>query len=149
MRGPAGPAREVTGLRGVAAGTGPLTAHRLSSGLRGGRHVAVQEERRARRPSRPRTGTSGPRSSVAGLTKNYGEIEAVRGIDFEVPAGETFGFLGPNGAGKSTTIKMLCTLARPDVGGRRASPATTWSPSATRCAATSGWSSRTPRSTTT
>jgi ABC-2 type transport system ATP-binding protein len=54
--------------------------------------------------------------TVAGLTKNYGEIEAVRGIDFEVPVGETFGFLGPNGAGKSTTIKMLCTLARPTSG---------------------------------
>src|SRR5271166_5670848 len=50
--------------------------------------------------------------SVAGLTKRYGEIEAVRGIDFEVTAGETFGFLGPNGAGKTTTIKILCTLAR-------------------------------------
>ncbi len=49
--------------------------------------------------------------SVQGLTKRYGEIEAVRGIDFEVAAGETFGFLGPNGAGKSTTIKILCTLA--------------------------------------
>jgi ABC-2 type transport system ATP-binding protein len=53
---------------------------------------------------------------VAGLTKNYGEIEAVRGIDFEVHTGETFGFLGPNGAGKSTTIKILCTLARPTSG---------------------------------
>ena len=57
-----------------------------------------------------------PAIKVAGLTKNYGEIEAVRGIDFEVPVGETFGFLGPNGAGKSTTIKMLCTLARPTSG---------------------------------
>jgi len=57
-----------------------------------------------------------PAITVAGLTKNYGEIEAVRGIDFEVPVGETFGFLGPNGAGKSTTIKMLCTLARPTSG---------------------------------
>jgi ABC-2 type transport system ATP-binding protein len=57
--------------------------------------------------------------TVAGLTKNYGEIEAVRGIDFEVPVGETFGFLGPNGAGKSTTIKMLCTLARPTSGSAR------------------------------
>jgi ABC-2 type transport system ATP-binding protein len=56
---------------------------------------------------------------VAGLTKNYGEIEAVRGIDFEVPVGETFGFLGPNGAGKSTTIKMLCTLAKPTSGTAR------------------------------
>ena len=57
--------------------------------------------------------------AVAGLTKNYGEIEAVRGIDFEVPVGETFGFLGPNGAGKSTTIKVLCTLARPTSGSAR------------------------------
>ena len=57
--------------------------------------------------------------TVAGLTKNYGEIEAVRGIDFEVPTGETFGFLGPNGAGKSTTIKILCTLARPSSGTAR------------------------------
>jgi ABC-2 type transport system ATP-binding protein len=53
---------------------------------------------------------------VVGLTKSYGEIEAVRGIDFAVPVGETFGFLGPNGAGKSTTIKILCTLARPTAG---------------------------------
>ncbi len=60
-----------------------------------------------------------PAIKVAGLTKKYGEIEAVRGIDFEVPVGETFGFLGPNGAGKSTTIKMLCTLARPTSGSAR------------------------------
>ncbi len=49
--------------------------------------------------------------SVSGLTKKYGEVEAVRGIDFDVARGETFGFLGPNGAGKTTTIKILCTLA--------------------------------------
>jgi ABC-2 type transport system ATP-binding protein len=54
--------------------------------------------------------------SVSELTKRYGDIEAVRGIDFEVTTGETFGFLGPNGAGKSTTIKILCTLARPTSG---------------------------------
>jgi ABC-2 type transport system ATP-binding protein len=57
--------------------------------------------------------------TVTGLTKRYGDIEAVRGVDFEVPVGETFGFLGPNGAGKSTTIKMLCTLARPTSGSAR------------------------------
>jgi ABC-2 type transport system ATP-binding protein len=57
-----------------------------------------------------------PAVAVSGLTKSYGDIEAVRGIDFEVAAGETFGFLGPNGAGKSTTIKILCTLARPTAG---------------------------------
>jgi ABC-2 type transport system ATP-binding protein len=62
---------------------------------------------------------SAPAISVQGLTKSYGEIEAVRGIDFEVARGETFGFLGPNGAGKSTTISMLCTLARPTGGSAR------------------------------
>jgi ABC-2 type transport system ATP-binding protein len=54
--------------------------------------------------------------SVTGLRKNYGEVEAVRGIDLAVHAGETFGFLGPNGAGKSTTISMLCTLITPTGG---------------------------------
>jgi len=54
--------------------------------------------------------------SVEGLVKRYDEVEAVRGIDFEVAAGEIFGFLGPNGAGKSTTINMLCTLVRPSAG---------------------------------
>src|SRR5271154_1532162 len=57
-----------------------------------------------------------PAVSVNGLVKSYGEVEAVRGIDLEVHAGETFGFLGPNGAGKSTTINMLCTLVRPSAG---------------------------------
>jgi ABC-2 type transport system ATP-binding protein len=53
---------------------------------------------------------------VNGLVKRYDEVEAVRGIAFEVHAGEVFGFLGPNGAGKSTTINMLCTLVRPTEG---------------------------------
>ncbi|HEX3518290.1 MAG TPA: ATP-binding cassette domain-containing protein [Solirubrobacteraceae bacterium] len=57
-----------------------------------------------------------PAVSVNGLVKRYDEVEAVRGIDFEVRAGEIFGFLGPNGAGKSTTINMLCTLVRPSGG---------------------------------
>ena len=45
--------------------------------------------------------------SVRGLTVNYGAIEAVRGIDFEVPRGEVFALLGPNGAGKTTTVEIL------------------------------------------
>ena len=53
---------------------------------------------------------------VDGLTKTFDEVEAVRGVSFEVASGEVFGFLGPNGAGKSTTINMLCTLARPTAG---------------------------------
>jgi ABC-2 type transport system ATP-binding protein len=53
---------------------------------------------------------------VNDLRKSFGELEAVRGVDFEVDAGEVFGFLGPNGAGKTTTINMLCTLVRPTAG---------------------------------
>jgi ABC-2 type transport system ATP-binding protein len=60
--------------------------------------------------------TQGPAIAVAGLVKNYGDIQAVRGVDFEVATGEVFGFLGPNGAGKTTTINMLCTLAKPSAG---------------------------------
>jgi len=47
---------------------------------------------------------------VSGLVKNYGEIQAVKGIDFYVEKGKLFAFLGPNGAGKSTTINVICTL---------------------------------------
>jgi ABC-2 type transport system ATP-binding protein len=56
---------------------------------------------------------------VEGLAKKYGDLEAVKGIDFEVAPGEVFGFLGPNGAGKTTTISMLCTLVRPSGGAAR------------------------------
>jgi ABC-2 type transport system ATP-binding protein len=54
--------------------------------------------------------------SVRDLRKSFGELEAVRGVSFEVETGEVFGFLGPNGAGKTTTINMLCTLAKPTGG---------------------------------
>ena len=57
--------------------------------------------------------------AVRGLTKRYGDLVAVDGVDFDVTAGEVFGFLGPNGAGKSTTIKMLCTLVEPSAGAAR------------------------------
>lgn len=53
---------------------------------------------------------------VKGLKKSYGEVKAVRGIDFYVEKGQLFAFLGPNGAGKSTTIDMLCTFLKPDEG---------------------------------
>jgi len=71
-------------------------------------------------PPRPDGSAGGegrpPAVTVRGLAKRYDEVEAVAGIDFDVVAGETFGFLGPNGAGKSTTIGMLCTLVRPTAG---------------------------------
>ena len=52
-----------------------------------------------------------------GLKKSYGAFEAVKGLDFEVFAGECFGFLGPNGAGKTTTMRMIYGAAIP-TGGR-------------------------------
>ncbi len=48
-----------------------------------------------------------PVISISGLRKSYGEVDAVRGIDLEVNAGEVFAFLGPNGAGKTTTVEIL------------------------------------------
>jgi len=54
---------------------------------------------------------------TSGLTKTYKGVEAVRGIDLEVPRNTIFGFLGPNGAGKTTTIKLLLGLAKPTAGG--------------------------------
>ena len=48
-----------------------------------------------------------PIVSARGLTKKFGDFEAVRGIDFEIAPGEAFGFLGPNGAGKSSTMRMI------------------------------------------
>jgi ABC-2 type transport system ATP-binding protein len=60
-----------------------------------------------------------PAIEVNGLRKSYGEVEAVRGVAFEVARGEVFGFLGPNGAGKTTTINMLCTLTKPTGGAAR------------------------------
>jgi ABC-2 type transport system ATP-binding protein len=67
------------------------------------------------------------RSPVAveaeGLVKTYhgraGEVEAVRGVELRVDAGEVFGFLGPNGAGKSTTVRMLTTLLSITAGSAR------------------------------
>jgi ABC-2 type transport system ATP-binding protein len=48
-----------------------------------------------------------PAISVQGLKKSYGEVQAVKGIDFEIQPGEVFGLLGPNGAGKTTTVEIL------------------------------------------
>jgi ABC-2 type transport system ATP-binding protein len=53
------------------------------------------------------TSLNGLAISVEGLRKSYGDFEAVRGIDFDVRAGEVFGLLGPNGAGKTTTVEIL------------------------------------------
>jgi daunorubicin resistance ABC transporter ATP-binding subunit len=54
---------------------------------------------------------------VEGLTKRFGDVTALGGIDFDVPAGTVFGLLGPNGAGKTTAVRVLATVIAPD-GGR-------------------------------
>ncbi|MEO5710943.1 MAG: ABC transporter ATP-binding protein [Nocardioidaceae bacterium] len=51
-----------------------------------------------------------------GLRKSYGDFEAVKGIDLDVRAGESFGFLGPNGAGKSSTMRMIAAVSAPSAG---------------------------------
>jgi ABC-2 type transport system ATP-binding protein len=60
--------------------------------------------------------TSDPVVRVRGLTKRYGDVQAVAGIDFDVARGEIFGLLGPNGAGKTTTVEILEGLRAPDGG---------------------------------
>ncbi|HEV7196065.1 MAG TPA: ATP-binding cassette domain-containing protein, partial [Pedococcus sp.] len=56
---------------------------------------------------------------LTGLTKSFGSVRAVRGIDLTVRPGEIVAFLGPNGAGKTTTIDMMLGLSRPDGGTAR------------------------------
>ncbi len=53
---------------------------------------------------------------LRGLTKVYGDVRALDGVDLSVPTGSVFGFLGPNGAGKTTTLRVLTGLARPTAG---------------------------------
>ncbi len=60
--------------------------------------------------------SSGPAILVEGLTKAFGEVHALRGIDLAVPRGTVLGVLGPNGAGKTTAVRILTTLLRPDKG---------------------------------
>src|SRR5437764_117173 len=72
--------------------------------------AAVVEVRELRRTYRTSTGV---------VRRKPLEVEAVRGISFEIAEGELFGLLGPNGAGKTTTIKMLITLLLPTSGEAR------------------------------
>ena len=57
-----------------------------------------------------------PAILVENLVKKFGEVEALRGVSFDVPPQTVLGLLGPNGAGKTTTVRILTTLLRPDEG---------------------------------
>lgn len=60
-----------------------------------------------------------PAIEIKGLTKAYGHVQALRGVNLEVKRGEILGFLGPNGAGKTTTLRCLLDLIRPQSGSMR------------------------------
>ena len=65
----------------------------------------------------PRDAGAGAIAIVArGLTRRFGQLVAVDGLDMQVPRAQVYGFLGPNGSGKSTTIRMLCGLLEPSAG---------------------------------
>ena len=80
-----------------------------------------------------------PALMTRGLTKSYGDVQALRGVDLEVRRGEIFGFLGPNGSGKTTTIRCLLDLIRPERRRRAACWAWTRRPSRWRCARRVGY----------
>lgn len=67
-----------------------------------------------------------PAISIHNLTKNFGSVRALDGLNLEIPAGEVHGFLGPNGAGKSTTIRILLGILRHDAGRVRLLGADPW-----------------------
>jgi ABC-2 type transport system ATP-binding protein len=63
--------------------------------------------------------TDGPAIEVSGLTKSFGEVRALDGLDLTARQGQVVGLLGPNGAGKTTLVRVLATLLKPDAGSAR------------------------------
>jgi ABC-2 type transport system ATP-binding protein len=57
-----------------------------------------------------------PAISIKGVTKTFGEVEAVRDLDLAIPQGGLYGFIGPNGAGKTTTLRLIMSILFPDSG---------------------------------
>src|SRR5262249_5356854 len=124
----------VPALRSSAQIPLPILHHALASDISRGFVVgagimlaAVRPGRRAQRPHRHAVtallweGTvssvgSGPAIVVDGLTKSFGDVRALRGIDLAVPHATVLGLLGPNGAGRTTTVRILTTLLGPDSG---------------------------------
>jgi len=77
-------------------------------------------------------GSDGPVLAVSGLSKRYGSVVALDGVDVAVAPGELVGLLGPNGAGKSTLVKIACGLVRPTAGAVAVCGAPAGSPAARR-----------------
>lgn len=67
-------------------------------------------------PGTAAASTAAPAVALRGVTKSFGDVQAVRGVDLEIEQGEVVAFLGPNGAGKTTTIDMVLGLSRPTTG---------------------------------
>ena len=60
--------------------------------------------------------TTTPAIRIAGLTKSFGDLEVLRGVDLDIARGSIFAVLGSNGAGKTTVVKILSTLLEADAG---------------------------------
>jgi ABC-2 type transport system ATP-binding protein len=73
----------------------------------------------AQTPSSPRASSGAVVASLEGVSKNYGEVRALRNVNFAVRAGQVVALLGPNGAGKTTAVKLLLGLLQPNSGNAR------------------------------
>ncbi|MEZ5177050.1 MAG: ATP-binding cassette domain-containing protein [Acidimicrobiales bacterium] len=62
------------------------------------------------------SGSTAPAIELAGVTKRFGDVQALAGVDLQVEPGTVYGLLGPNGAGKTTAVRVLTTIIRPDAG---------------------------------
>src|SRR5213079_2464173 len=103
------PARWADHRRGRAAAAG---IHQLRTGRRQGAPVLVAGQR----PEVPAMNGGVPRLSARGLSKRFGGLQAVAGVDLDLHAGHLLGVIGPNGAGKSTVINVLTGHLRPTTG---------------------------------
>jgi ABC-2 type transport system ATP-binding protein len=83
-------------------------------------HLVIQVERETTRDEEdfngPEAAMTTPIVEAVGLTKRFGKVQALDGLDLVAPAGQVLAILGPNGAGKTTFVRMVATLLRPDSG---------------------------------
>ena len=90
---------------------------------------------------------NGPAIATEDVVKHFGDVEAVRGVNLEVPAGTVFGLLGPNGAGKTTIVRMLTTILKPTSGRATVLGSRLRAKTPSACATSSASPASTPRST--